>query len=66
MARRVLLVLAVAMLGSLSACGGGGKFEPVPGDANAEQHLKQDCANPAWKDQNLGLWYSLCRKPLTL
>jgi hypothetical protein len=42
------------------------KFVPVPGDTNSEQHLKQNCANPNWKEQNLGLWYSLCRKPATL
>ena len=36
----------------------------VPGDANSVQHLKRDCADAKWRDQNLGLWYSLCRQPL--
>ncbi len=26
--------------------------------------LKKDCADPKWKEQNLGLWYSVCRQPL--
>lgn len=58
-------MLALALLASAGGCGSG-KFVPVPGDANGEQHLQQDCNNPQWKDQNLGLWYSLCRKPLPL
>jgi hypothetical protein len=58
------LSLMIALM--LGACSGSGKFVPVPGDANSEQHLRQDCANPNWKEQNLGLWYSLCRKPMNL
>jgi hypothetical protein len=64
-ARAASLVVALVLLTSVSGCSGG-KFEPVPGDTNGEQHLKQDCDNPQWKDQNLGLWYSLCRKPLPM
>lgn len=26
--------------------------------------LKKDCSDPHWKEQNLGLWYSVCRPPL--
>jgi PBP1b-binding outer membrane lipoprotein LpoB len=33
-------------------------------DANAEELLKKNCADPKWKEQNLGLWYSVCRQPL--
>lgn len=65
MARAMLLAVCLLLLGLAGGCGHD-KFVPVPGDANAEQHLQQDCANPQWKDQNLGLWYSLCRKPLPL
>jgi hypothetical protein len=64
-ARAALLVLGLALAASANGCGGG-KFVPVPGDANGGQHLQQDCVNPQWKDQNLGLWYSLCRKPLPM
>jgi hypothetical protein len=63
--RAGLLALAAAAALSLAACSNG-KFVPVPGDAHGRQHLQQDCANPMWKQQNLGLWYSLCRKPLPL
>ena len=26
--------------------------------------LKKNCADPKWKEDNLGLWYSVCRQPL--
>ena len=65
MGKVMLLVLCLTMSLLLGACSGG-KFIPVPGDANGEQHLRQDCSNPNWKQQNLGLWYSLCRKPMSL
>jgi hypothetical protein len=26
--------------------------------------LKKDCEDPKWKEENLGLWYSVCRQPL--
>lgn len=32
--------------------------------ANAEETLKRNCADPKWREQNLGLWYSVCRQPL--
>jgi hypothetical protein len=60
-----LLAIVVAGAGLLSACSHDAPVS-VPGDVHAEQHLRQDCANPTWKEQNLGLWYSLCRKPLSL
>ena len=30
----------------------------------SEEILKKDCADPKWREQNLGLWYSVCRQPL--
>jgi hypothetical protein len=33
-------------------------------DASSEAILKRDCADPKWRDQNLGLWYSVCRQPM--
>ena len=32
--------------------------------AGSEATLKKDCADPTWREQNLGLWYSVCRRPL--
>jgi hypothetical protein len=26
--------------------------------------VQKNCADPHWKDQNLGLWYSVCRTPM--
>ena len=58
--RAMLLAAAAALL--LSGC--SGDKQAAPGDANSEQNLKRDCANEKWREQNLGLWYSLCRQPL--
>ena len=27
--------------------------------------VKRNCADPQWKEKNLGLWYSVCRRPLS-
>jgi hypothetical protein len=26
--------------------------------------LAKTCADPNWKKENLGLWYSVCRRPV--
>ncbi|HTV90999.1 MAG TPA: hypothetical protein VME41_18450 [Stellaceae bacterium] len=65
MRRAAVLALAVVMPLLASACSDHPRT-PVPGDAHGEQHLRQDCDNATWKEQNLGLWYSLCRKPVNL
>lgn len=59
--RAVLVVLAIAFL-----AGGCSDDKPAAREtqANAEQTLKRDCADPKWREQNLGLWYSVCRQPL--
>jgi hypothetical protein len=61
--RAVLFGLTAAIL--LAGCSGD-KPEAVPaaGQASAEETLKKNCADPKWKEQNLGLWYSVCRQPL--
>lgn len=61
--KAVLLASAVALSLLASGCSGD-KPVVAAGDANSEQHLKRDCANPNWREQNLGLWYSLCRQSL--
>jgi uncharacterized protein YceK len=60
--RAVFFVLAVAILAS--GCGSDEKPTPAVSQASSEQILKKDCADPKWRDQNLGLWYSVCRQPL--
>ncbi len=61
--RAVLFGLAAAML--LTGCSGDkSASSPAASEANAEEILKKNCADPKWKEQNLGLWYSVCRQPL--
>ena len=58
--RLAYLVLAAAILAS-----GCSDDKPAPSDpTKSEEILKKDCADPHWREQNLGLWYSVCRKPL--
>jgi hypothetical protein len=60
--RAVFVVLAAALL--LNGCSGDKKPAGITSDAVSERNLKKDCADPKWQQQNLGLWYSLCRQPL--
>ena len=58
-------IVFVALTAALLAGGcSGDKPAKTAGDANSEDILKRDCADPQWKEKNLGLWYSLCRQPL--
>ncbi len=59
--RAVFFVLAVAIL-----AGGCSDDQPVAtaSQASSEEILKKNCADAKWKEQNLGLWYSVCRQPL--
>jgi hypothetical protein len=31
---------------------------------SSDEVLKKDCSDENWKQQNLGLWYSVCRQPM--
>jgi hypothetical protein len=57
-------LLVAAILAGLA--GGCSSDKPAAGAAQerSEQVLKKDCNDQKWRDQNLGLWYSLCRQPL--
>jgi type IV pilus biogenesis protein CpaD/CtpE len=56
-------VVLAAMIALLSAC--SPESAAPPNDAAASTAaLKRDCADPHWKEQNLGLWYSVCRTPM--
>jgi hypothetical protein len=46
-----------------SGCSGD-KPISTASEASSEQTLKKDCADAKWREQNLGLWYSVCRQPL--
>jgi hypothetical protein len=45
----------------LSACD-----SPVaePGATESAAMVEKNCNDPHWREQNLGLWYSVCRPPL--
>ena len=61
--RRVRAVLVVLVLCLLTS-GCGNSKSGITSDTASQQNLQRDCANDKWKEQNLGLWYSLCRQPL--
>jgi len=56
-------LLALAMTGLIAGCSDD-KPEAATAKTISEQALEKDCANPRWKEQNLGLWYSVCRKSI--
>ena len=58
--RAVFCVLAVAILAS----GCSDKPDATASQGSSEEILKKNCADPKWREQNLGLWYSVCRQPL--
>ena len=47
----------------LAACSDATPVAPASATESAAMVAK-NCADPHWRDQNLGLWYSVCRKPL--
>ena len=56
-------ILVIAVVASLAAC--SGSTPPPPSDPTASAAiLKKDCSDPKWREENLGLWYSVCRQPL--
>jgi hypothetical protein len=62
-----IALAALAALALLAGCSWFGSDEPAPASgstASSEEILKKDCADPKWKEQNLGLWYSVCRPSL--
>ena len=60
--RVTVLVITAAFL--LAGCSDDNPKPPPGSEAGSEQVLKRDCNDPKWKEQNLGLWYSVCRQPL--
>ena len=59
--RAVLLAVAAAMLAT-----GCSRDQPgaATNQASSEETLKRNCADPKWREQNLGLWYAVCRQPV--
>jgi len=54
-------VVTICALAFLAGCGGhGSAIDPVRDQQEAIQQQK-DCADPKWKEDHLGVWYSICR-----
>jgi hypothetical protein len=51
------------LISVLAACSSSAPAPPDDPTASAAI-LKKDCADPRWREENLGLWYSVCRQSL--
>jgi predicted small lipoprotein YifL len=58
--RPVILAFVIC---ALAACDSATPLPPSDPTASAAT-LKKDCSDPKWREENLGLWYSVCRQPL--
>jgi hypothetical protein len=47
----------------LAACSESTPVVPASATESAAM-VEKNCADPQWKDKNLGLWYSVCRQPM--
>jgi hypothetical protein len=57
------LGIAILLALFLAAC--SNSDAPAPPDATESAAMvEKNCADPQWKDKNLGLWYSVCRQPM--
>jgi len=55
----IMAIVSVALAACSSAT------PPPPADPQASAAIvKKDCSDPKWQEENLGLWYSVCRQPL--
>jgi hypothetical protein len=61
--KAVCFVLAAAAV-LASGCSDDKPAANAASHASSEEILKRNCADPKWREQNLGLWYSVCRQPL--
>lgn len=62
--RSVKAVFAALALVLLTAGCGDDKPKTSGSGLSSEEILKRNCADPTWREQNLGLWYSVCRQPM--
>jgi len=67
--RTFLLLGAVLPLAACSWFGSSNSEEQAAApkttpNLSSDQVLQRDCASEQWKQQNLGLWYSVCRQPM--
>ena len=56
---------AFVLLATVLVASGCSDDKPAAvGTTMSADELKRNCADPQWKEKNLGLWYSVCRRPL--
>ena len=60
--RMARIILLAALVVSAAGCGGD-KPDVAAGPTLSEDAVKQKCADPQWRDKNLGIWYAVCRQP---
>jgi len=60
----VKAVVAALALVLLTAGCGDDKPKTPASSLSSEEILKRNGAGRAWREQNLGLWYSVCRQPM--
>jgi hypothetical protein len=60
--RVAFLGLLGAIVILISGCSNDPPAITASNEASSDAALKRDCANPKWKQENLGLWYSVCRQ----
>jgi len=63
--RSTILVFSAVFLaaGCLAACSDDTPVAP-PSATESAAMVEKNCNDPHWREQNLGLWYSVCRQPL--
>jgi hypothetical protein len=59
-----LLLVSAALASLAGGCSGDQPAAATATPDHSERILKKDCTDQKWREQNLGLWYSVCRQPL--
>jgi hypothetical protein len=59
-----IAITAAALLAGCSLFGSDKPEQAAVEAGDPAEVVKKDCSDPRWKEQNLGLWYSVCRPPL--
>jgi hypothetical protein len=54
--------ILVIMAAALAACSSSSTAQPGPTESAAM--VRKNCNDPHWRQQNLGLWYSICPTPM--
>ncbi len=54
--------ILVIMAAALAACSSSPPAKPGPTELAAM--VRKQCNDPHWRQENLGLWYSICPAPM--